>query len=678
MRPCEHAGMNDLPLGVRRTANEWIETSDGTRLAVRLWRPEVDEPVPVILEYLPYRKGDSMAARDEGIGTWFAGHGHAYARVDIRGTGDSDGVITDEYTRREHDDALDVIEWLAGAPWCSGAVGMVGISWGGFNALQVAARRPPALRAIVSICSTDDRYADDVHYKGGCLLACDALPWASVMLAYNALPPDPATVGDGWRDTWLRRLEQTPPFITEWLTHQRRDDYWRHGSVCEDYAAIECPVFMVGGWADGYTNAIPRTLAGLEGVRLGLIGPWPHSWPHVATPGPSIDFLGVSLRWWDRWLKDVPNGIEHEPLVRAWMQEPAVAGELHRDRPGRWVTASGWPPPSMRPRRLHPSGGGQLDAELPTEAELTHAGSMLHGSRAGLWCPYGPETDFPLDQRDDDERCLTFETAPLPDRIELLGHPRLGLELAVDRPLAFVVARLCDVAPSGASTLISRGVLNLAHRESHEQPEPLEPGRRYRVHLELDALGQAVPAGHRLRLALSTTYWPWIWPSPDVVVLTVVIGERTWLDLPVLAPDDAAAGSAPAFGPPRSAPRLPTRELGASEPFRTVEHDEPSGRLTVTIDPEGDHRYALPDGLEISEHARDRFSIEEHDPTSAVVRCERRLGLRRGDWQVEVRTESEMRADRTDFHLLDRVRAYEGPDLVFDRTWERSIPRDHA
>ena len=667
--------MSGTMFDVVRTPNVWIALADGTRLAARLWQPDTEEPVPAILEYLPYRKGDSMAARDEGLGAWFAGHGYAYVRVDIRGTGDSDGVITDEYTVQEHDDALEVIAWLAGTAWCSGAVGMVGISWGGFNSLQVAARRPPALKAVISICSTDDRYADDVHYKGGCVLACDALPWASVMLAYDALPPDPMTVGDGWKQTWLRRLDETPPFITEWLTHQRRDDYWKHGSICEDYSAIECPVYMVGGWADGYTNAIGRSLEGLPGIRKGLIGPWPHSWPHAATQGPRIDFLTEALAWWDRWLKGKPNGIEREPMVRAWMQEPASSGELHLDRPGRWVSEPAWPAPSVNARRLYLDSGGSLSPEPSDGGELHHTGAQHHGMLAGLWCPYGPETDFPLDQREEDALCLTFDSTPLSERVELLGHPRLRLTVAADRPLAFVVARLCRVGADGSSTLLSRGALNLTHRNGHERPEPLEPGTRYEVEVELDVLGQALARGDRLRLAISTTYWPWLWPSPDQVELTLVTGAGSWLDLPVRSPE-AGDGPAPGLGQPQAAPTLPIVELETTGPFRTIEHD--AGEHTLSIDPEGDHRYRLPDGLEITEQTRDRFTISERDPLSARVECDRLLGLERGTWKVEVRTHSVMTADREAFHLVDTVEAFEGIDLVFERMWERSIARDHV
>src|SRR5881394_203195 len=230
---------------MRRVDHTWVPLSDGTRLAARLWLPDGSEPVPAILEYLPYRKGDAFAVRDPRHHAYFADHGYAGVRVDLRGSGDSDGILRDEYLPQEEDDALEVIAWLAEQPWCSGAVGMFGISWGGFNGLQVAARRPPALKAIITLCSTDDRYSDDIHYMGGALLNAN-LGWASTMFAYMSRPPDPALVGERWRELWLARLRHTPLLVETWLRHQRRDDYWRHASVCEDFSQIACPVYAIG------------------------------------------------------------------------------------------------------------------------------------------------------------------------------------------------------------------------------------------------------------------------------------------------------------------------------------------------------------------------------------------------------------------------------------------------
>ena len=312
-----------FPNAVRVIEHTLIPLKDGTMLAARIWLPEDAEqnPVPAILEYLPYRKRDGTYERDALTHPYLAGHGYAGVRVDLRGSGELTGLLFDEYAKQEQDDGVEVIAWLAAQPWCNGSVGMMGISWGGFNGLQIAARRPPALKAIVTICSTDDRYADDAHYMGGTFLTTAALEWAFFFFSLMCLPPDPELVGDSWRAMWLERLQNIPLFQENWLQHQRRDAYWKHGSVCEDYAAIQCPVYAVGGWTDGYKNAIPRLLERLKVPRKGLIGPWAHAYPHFALPGPQIGFLQEILRWWDHWLKGVDTGVMDEPMLRAWMTE---------------------------------------------------------------------------------------------------------------------------------------------------------------------------------------------------------------------------------------------------------------------------------------------------------------------------------------------------------------------
>jgi putative CocE/NonD family hydrolase len=666
--------VSDAPDRVLTQANVWIGLSDGSRLAAKVWRPERRAPVPAILEYLPYRKSDRTADRDASVAAWFAGHGYAYVRVDIGGTGDSDGIIEDEYALREQDDALEVIAWTAEQAWCTGAVGMIGISWGGFNGLQIAARRPPQLKAVVSMCSTDDRYADDVHYLGGCVLGVEMLPWASYMLALNALPPDPATVGDRWRSMWFERLARTPPFIDRWLEHQRRDDYWEHGSVCEDYDAITCPVYMVGGWADGYTNAVPRFLEGHRGIRKGLIGPWPHAWPQQAVPGPRIGFLQECVRWWDRWLKEEPNGIDEEPVLHVWMQEPSTPASARGDRPGRWVSESRWPPSSVSAHRRHLTAEG-LRERPSDEVAFRHRGVQRHGLLSGAWCPYGDASDFPSDQREEDALCLTFDSDALEDRLELLGRPRVALEVSVDRPLALLAVRLCDVAPDGTSTLLTRGALNLTHREGHASPVPLVPGERYPVEFELDVLGQAIPAGHRLRLAVSTTMWPLVWPSPEVVELTLFTGSGSFLELPVRA----AGGDlpSPVFGPPTEAPPLEVTLVDTVPPYRRITHDTVADTYVLEFNQGGEGRELLVEAdIEMELRLLDRLTIREGDPLSAAVLCERRMGRSRSDWNVAVQTRSEMTADIDGFLVDDILEAFEDGKSVFLKTWTRRIPRD--
>jgi uncharacterized protein len=382
-------------------------------LAARIWllADAEQNPVPAILEYLPYRKRDGTCERDALTHPYLAGYGYAGVRVDIRGSGESDGLLLDEYTKQEQDDALEVITWLAAQPWCTGAVGMMGISWGGFNALQVAARRPPALKAIVTICSTDNRYSDDVHYMGGALLKA-GIDWGSFLFRAMCHPPDPVLVGERWRTMWLDRLNHVPLFLASWMQHQRRNSYWRHGSVCEDYSAIECPVYAVGGWTDGYTNAVPRLLARLAVPRKGLIGPWAHAYPHFALPGPQIGFLQELLRWWDHWLKGLDTGVMDEPMLRAWMTGSVKPAPDHGTLPGRWIAEPSWPPAGVVTHRLFLSDHG-LRAEQATLAARHVCSTQTLGSRAGEWCPFGYGADQADDHREDDMGSLTFETARL-------------------------------------------------------------------------------------------------------------------------------------------------------------------------------------------------------------------------------------------------------------------------
>ena len=251
-----------------------IPLADGTRLYARIWRPVIEEPVPALLEYLPYRLTDWTAPRDAQRHPWYAGHGYASVRVDVRGNGNSDGVMTDAYTEQEILDGVAVVEWLAGRPWCDGNVGMFGLSWGGTAALQIAARAPETLKAVVTVCSTDDRYDNDVHYLGGAVLGVDMHAWAATLLAFTARPPDPRFAGANWREQWLARLDELEPFIHSWLAHQQRDEYWRHGSVCEDYGSIKAAVLAVGGWHDPYRDTVFRLVEqlGRQGAPVrGLI-----------------------------------------------------------------------------------------------------------------------------------------------------------------------------------------------------------------------------------------------------------------------------------------------------------------------------------------------------------------------------------------------------------------------
>ena len=668
------------PRAVRVIENEWIELSDGIRLAARIWMPADAShvaPAPAVLEYIPYRKDDDTLAQDTLRHAYFAEHGYVSVRVDLRGSGSSEGVLTDEYLPLEQADGLEVIAWLASRPWCTGAVGMIGYSWGGFNGLQIAAHRPPALKAIVTAYSTDDRYADDCHYLGGCVLSSDMLKWASVMLAYNGRPPDPRFAGPGWRERWLARLRDTPPFGATWLAHQRRDAYWKQGSVAEDIAAIECAVLAIGGWADAYTNAVPRLLENLSCPRKGIIGPWGHMFPHVGVPGPAIGFLQECVRWWDRWLKGVENGVDGEPLLRALMQEPAPPARFEAQRPGCWIAEDAWPATSVTTRTWALGADGALleaDGAEPSapRGKLTITGSQSCGVTAGVWCANGLPDELPDDQRADDAVSLVFDSEPLVGRVELLGRPEVRLSVASDRRVALVAARLCDVAPDGSSALVSWGMLNLTHRESDEYPSPLEPGKPYEVAIPLKVVGQVIPSGHRLRLALSPTYWPHAWPSPEPVRLTVFAGPEAVLLLPIRTPQPAD-DAPPLFEPPVAAPPLAIEMLEAPHRARVVARD---GAVTSTRDVEGYRHRIIETGTTVGYRSEDTWMITEGEPLSAHEVCERTCELSRPGWDTRVTTRSEMSSTAEEFVLTDTVSAFEEGREVFERTTVTRIPRD--
>jgi len=640
-----------LPRAVRVIEHTLIPLKDGMTLAARIWLPEDAEqnPVPAILEYLPYRKRDGTYERDALTHPYLAAHGYAGVRVDIRGCGESTGLLFDEYAKQEQDDGMEVIAWLAAQPWCNGAVGMMGISWGGFNGLQIAARRPPALKAVVTICSTDDRYADDVHYMGGTLLTA-GLDWAFFFFSSMCLPPDPMLVGDSWRPMWLDRLQNIPLFFDLWLQHQRRDAYWRYGSVCEDYEAIQCPVYAVGGWTDGYKNAIPRLLERLKVPRKGLIGPWAHAYPHFALPGPQIGFLQEMLRWWDYWLKGVDTGVMDEPMLRAWMTESVKPAPHHETLPGRWVAESSWPSPRIRPRRLFLTDAGLREASASLRTRELCSPQTV-GKCAGEWVPFGRGHDQASDQQEDDMRSLVFETLPLDTPIEILGAPVVTLDVASDRPIANLIVRLCDLHPTGESLRVSYGVLNLTHRDGHENPAMLEVGERYRVRIQLNDAGSVFPAGHQVRLVLSTAYWPMIWPSPEKATLLIFSGT---LDLPQRSPQGSDERLSPFPEPESAPPEKPTV-------FRR------DGERVERIDRIG---------LELGTQGKSQYRVEEDDPLSAVAELRRTLVTSRDAWQIRVETQMRLACTGNVFLVQGGLRAWEGTSEVCCRNWDRSIPRD--
>ncbi|MGW5054023.1 CocE/NonD family hydrolase [Actinokineospora sp. NPDC004072] len=646
-----------------------IPVSDGIELAARIWRPRSAGPVPAVLEYIPYRKGDLTSVRDGINHPYLAAHGYAGVRVDIRGSGDSGGVLTDEYLESEQRDAEDVLAWLAEQPWCDGQTAMLGISWGAFAALQVAARKPPSLRALCIASFTDDRYADDMHYMGGCLLS-DNLAESGTMFAYSTCPPDPAGVGDRWRKMWFERLAAAGPWAARWLSHQRRDAYWRHASICEDYSAVQVPVFAASGWADGYSNAVLRLMASLDVPRRGLIGPWSHKYPHLGQPGPAVGYLQEVVRWLDRWLLGRDNGVDAEPVLQTWMQDSVPPSTSYQERPGRWVAEPAWPSPQVEtavwPLAPHRIGRSE-------DAALTISSPLSLGQFAGKWCSYNAPPDLPYDQREEDGGALVFETGPLAQRCEILGAPVVRLAVSADRPVAMVAARLSDVAPDGAATRVSYGLLNLTHRDGHDDPTPVEPGEVYHVEIALNGVAQTFPAGHRIRLSLSSSYWPLAWPPPEAAAVTVQTGESA-----LLLPVRTEGGTAPALlAPPDGAEPPETEQLTPPAYHWRVSRDLADYRSSLDVLKDNGFVRFADSGMEVGKHVRERYGWTANDFTSATGETDWTMTFRRGDWSVRVQTRQKLTCTATEFVLHAHLDAYEGDDRVYSEDWRHSFPRDH-
>ncbi|MFA1671651.1 CocE/NonD family hydrolase [Rhizobium mongolense] len=661
--------------GFTTIENHWIALKDGTQLAARIWMPDdaVADPVPAVFEFLPYRKRDGTSLRDESTYPVFAAAGIAGVRVDIRGSGESDDVIDGEYTELELANACELIAWIAAQPWSNGSVGMMGISWGGFNSLQVAALRPPALKAIISIASTVDCFNDDIHYKNGCHLSAQ-LSWAATMLGYQSRPPDPAIVGDRWKEMWLQRLKREPFFMEEWLKHQRKDDFWRHGSISEDFSRVDIPALVIAGWADGYRNTPLMAVEGLGGKAKALIGPWVHKYPHFAWPKPRTDFHGEAIAWWNRWLRGDKNGADALPQVRAYILD-AIRPAPRRDfDPGFWIAKDVWEPPKMQ--CFYVEQFGRLTEGMPIpqapEHRLYLRSPLDTGTASGEYFTLKPDAEMALDQRGDDAGSLVFDTVPIAEDHDYLGRPELTLSLRSEAATANLCVRLVDVHPDGTATRISFGVLNLAHRDSNAAPEPLKTGERTTVRIVLDACGYRVRRGHRIRLSLSTAYWPLILPPPEDAGVSIDIAS-IGLALPKLGDHQQIEMKAPEH--PDPLPKYIEHAPAATK--RHVVRDL-CGNFTHYQIHEDTGLFEHPEtGLSTRQLRQEVWSIAPDDPLSMTGTSTWTCDMQRPGWSIRTVSTARISCTKTSWMISAVVTAYEGETQVFEKIFaEKQIPRD--
>lgn len=663
---------------ITEDADYGITLSDGTRLSARIWKPAdaSDDPVPAILEFLPYRKRDGTCARDALTHPYFAKRGYACLRVDMRGNGDSHGLMEDEYSQQELDDAVEVITHFAAQNWCNGSVGMMGISWGGFNALQVAAMTPPALKAIITLCSTVDRFADDIHYKGGCLLN-ENLGWGATMWSYSSRAPDPALRLD-WREMWMDRLENEPFLPSVWLRHQTRDAYWEHGSVCQSYDTIKAKVLAVGGWGDAYKNAVPQIVDNIPGAK-GIVGPWVHKYPHFAVPEPRIGFLQEALRWWDKWLKGVETGVEDDPDYRAYIMDGVRPQTWYTNRVGHWIgmqndtcnrpltddaTWSDW---HLRADQLR-DGPASVD-----QSDATHTHIASHqdcGADAGEYCAIWLGPEMPGDQRRDDSKGGTWTTDSVTGPLEILGATRINLSLKMDKPMGQLAVRLNHVHRDGAKTRITYGVINLENPNAYTiVADPDRGTGHYLLDMQLDHIGYTIPAGHRLCLSVSNAYWPLIWPAAQKYPLTITGGS-------VHVPHPVPSQDVTPFAPPEMDSPWNIETLREGSNSRKQETDLNTGIVHLRIVDDFGKVRDLDHGMINGSIAREHWSIHPDDPLSAYGACHWSDEIERDSIRLRTETSCKMWSDAEYFHLSARLEAYENDALIYERDITDRIERN--
>ena len=655
-------------------AEAWISLPDGVRLAADLFMPSggaAGERFPVLLEYLPYRK-DEARRRDYALYSYFVERGYVVARVDIRGTGNSEGrLIPYEYSDQENEDGDVVIDWLSKQSWSNGNVGMFGISWGGFNSIHMAMRNPPALKAIIAVDATDDLYQDDVHFMDG-ILHLDS--WEMSQDLDNARPGAPDYVID---DDNFRNRFDTEPWMMTYKRQQRDGPFWDRTTLKARYDSIRVPTFVIGGWYDGYRDSVPRMLEHLKAPVKAMIGAWNHTFPNQPYPEPGMEWRHEAVRWFDYWLKGRDTGILDEPRFAVYVRQWHPPGPYLEEAPGAWRWEEGWPIARIEERPFYP----QPDHTLATSAGAAAMHRLRYVPTVGMEAG-GPVMwwgDVAHDQRPTDAFSLVYDTAPLEEEIEILGLPLATLLVSADAPRANWFARLSDVAPDGTVTLVAGAGFNGTHRESARAPEAIDPGKPFELDIEMHFTSWVFPKGHRIRLAVNNSQWPMMWPTPYPMTTTLALGgdAPTRVVLPVVPYERRPV---PEFLPPADNPAYPgfeSLDVGTSSGYgevSSVDRNPQTGAVVLKATNTGGMSY--PWGTERYEETITHETSDDH-PELTSMTGEHRMVVELADRTLTWEAELTFRSDLESFYYGYVRRLFENGVLLREKVWNDTIPRDY-
>jgi len=645
----------------------FLGMKDGVRLAATYFRPVAKSPnetFPALFEFLPYRKDDSFYQRDYPLYSYFARRGYVVAKVDLRGTGSSEGKAPDrEYSNQELDDAEEVIGQLAAMPGASGKVGMWGISWSGFNALQVAMREPPALKAILAAHASDNVYRDSVDYVDGCF-HMDA--YHLQIHHENGLPRPPDYPTD---TAYFEDRFDVRPWFFSYLEHQADGPFWRANAPEYRAGAIRIPIFLIGALLDGYRDLVPRLLESQKTPVKAVMGPWNHAWPDDGVPGPNFEWRREAVRFWDKWLKDRETGIMDEPPFAVFVRSGHGPDAALKTTPGEWRHED-WPIRRTRILELFPTRTRALRPEPGRSAEESLKYVPSFGLAAGGW--WGETTG---DMRPDDAGSLVFDSPPLQENVEIIGFPKVRLRAAVDAPVADFVVRLEDVQPDGTVSLVTGAALNGTQRKDKAAPEALPVGDPVDLDLDLHFTSWTFAPGHRIRLAVTNAQFPMLWPTPSAMTLRLLLGpDATRLRLPLIP---AESRTTPAFGSPEPQEHRPdARTLGCKdwpEGLREVRKDLVRG--ATVYEWRGQCSYEI-GSRHFENTERNTYETLDDRPAESSFDGEEVHRIRlEGGRTLRLESRLAVRSDATNFYATFTRRLFENDALLREKTWEQKIPR---
>jgi predicted acyl esterase len=649
-----------------RMQQAWIPMKDGVRLAATLYMPDGVKPgekFPALLEYLPYRKDDCTAAEDYSKHAYFARRGYVSVRVDIRGSGTSEGAPPErEYSEQEQVDGEQIIAWLAHQPWSNGNVGMFGISWGGFTALQMAMRHAPGLKAILAVDATAELFHDDVHYADG-MAHIDEFELNMDLSQGWVGAPDYAL-----EEKVLGPRFDSPPWSLLYLKHQHDGPFWRER--VRPLSEITTPSFLIGGLLDGYRDNIPDMLMQSKAPIKAIVGPWNHTFPNDAVPGPQVEWRDQAVCWFDYWLKGRDTGVSQDPRLVIYMQHWHPPDPNLPNVPGEWRREDVWPPKSTKNTTLFLQPNHTLADSAAAQARHQLKYVPTIGVEAGFW--WG---ELLSDPRPVDAFSLVYDSAPLEAELAILGRPHALLRVSATAPLADWFARLSDVAPDGAVTQITGAGINGAQRESLSDPRDLEPGKVYALDIEMHLTSWVFPKGHRIRLAISNALWPMVLPTPYAMTTSLELGSSAGsrLVLPVVP---AQGAPAPEFSPPQPIEER-TDMKGEGFPWPgewTVERDE--ARQKTTVRWKGKDRYEYPWGTE-DDFENLTYDGDDAHPETCSVRGETESIFALKGRTLEWRGHLLVTTDQRNFYYKYTRELLKDGQTVRSKTWQETIPRDH-